>query len=761
MRGRGSRWRAGVLALIASAAVLVLAAGPAVAASGGYRTVAPLRGTPQRVNHSNVGAPHSPWLLHELAAPASAAGHLAAIIHRSVIAGAAQGVDVASYQHPKGVAINWTQVAAAGESFAAIKATEGDYYTNPYVFPTAKDPVGDLAGARQAGLSVIAYAFGIPNGNGSSASPVVQADDVIGYLTSNGVSVLPPIMLDIEYNPYGAECYGLSQSAMVKWIQGFSNEVIAQTGRPPILYSTTDWLATCTGNSTALGQDPLWIAHYTTAASPAPLPANWTDWGIWQYASDGTVSGIPTSSATDLDQLNLDSFQDPGHLIVFNPGSQQGVAGTALPATVDVNAYPEEQSPALTFSPTVLPSGLTLNPGSGQITGTLPQSAAAYPAEIAVADATSGASGSVSFTWYASGHLTVTSPGNQSSTAGNPVGLQVKASDSVSAPPIAFAATGLPPGLSISTGGLITGWPDTPGTYHTAVSATDSLEASASASFTWTVSAASGAGPTGPVKLDVGGKCLNDVGNHSANGTLASIWSCNGSTAQKWTHAPDGTLRIHGKCLVVPGPSPVNGDKVALEPCTADATQQWRLAYPRTINPAAGATPVSLLNPGSGMCLDDPGSSTHNGTTVVVWSCDGQPDQAWTLPAGPVASQIPGLCLDDSGNSTANGAKIDVWTCGSTTAQQWAAGPDGTLRVHGKCLDVHSSGTASGTPVDLWSCNGTGAQQWQLVPSGGGAEVVNPHSGLCLADPGDSSVKGTAVQVITCTGAPGEGWRVQ
>jgi GH25 family lysozyme M1 (1,4-beta-N-acetylmuramidase) len=749
------------VAFVASAAMLAMTAGPAAAAQGGRRAVAVVRGTPQRVNHSNVGATHSPRLLHELTVPGAAAGHLAATIHRSVIAGAAQGVDVASYQHPKGVAINWAQVAAAGKSFAAIKATEGDYYRNPYVFPTSKDPAGDLAGARQAGLSVIAYAFGIPNGNGSSASPVVQADDVISYLTGRGVSVLPPIMLDIEYNPYGAECYGLSKSAMVAWIQGFSNEVVAQTGRPPILYSTTDWLATCTGNSAALGQDPLWIAHYTTAASPAPLPANWTDWGIWQYASNGTVKGIPTSNATDLDQLNPDSFADPGHLIVFNPGSRKGVAGTALAAPVNVNAYPEEQNPALAFSPVVLPPGLTLNPATGQITGTLPPSASTYPADVTVADATSGASGSVSFTWYASGHLTVTSPGNQSRSVGSPVGLQIKAVDSVSAPPITFAATGLPPGLSITIGGLITGWPDTPGAYHATVTATDSLRASALASFTWTVSAAPGTGPTGPVKLDLGGKCLNDVGNHSANGTTASIWSCNASSAQKWTHAPDGTLRIHGKCLVVPGASPTDGDKVALEPCTADASQQWRPAYPRTINPAAGATPVSLLNRGSGLCLADPGSSTQNGAAVMVWSCDGQPDQAWTLPSGPVASQIPGMCLDDSGSSTANGAKIDLWTCGTTTAQQWTARPDGTLRVHGKCLAVRGGATASGTLADLWSCDGSGAQQWQLIPHGGGAEVVNPQSGLCLADPGDTSAKGTAMQIITCTGSPGEGWRIQ
>ena len=66
-------------------------------------------------------------------------------------------------------AINWSQVAASGVGFAAVKATEGDYYQNPYALT-------DLAGAQAAGLSVVAYAFAIPNGNGSSNSPVTQAD---------------------------------------------------------------------------------------------------------------------------------------------------------------------------------------------------------------------------------------------------------------------------------------------------------------------------------------------------------------------------------------------------------------------------------------------------------------------------------------------------------------------------------------------------------------------------------------------------------
>jgi len=712
-------------------------------------------GSPQPVSHANVGAPHSPELLRRLAGPAASGPHAAAM-RQAVIAGAAQGVDVASFQHPSGDAIDWASVASAGKTFTAIKATEGAYYQNPYLYPTAKDPAGDLAGARAAGLSVIAYAFGIPNGNGSSSSAKAQADYLLSYLGASSATV--PVMLDIEYNPYGAECYGLTQPAMVTWINGFSNEVITKTGRPPILYSTQDWLATCTGDSTALGQDPLWIAHYTTAASPAPLPANWTGWGIWQYTSTGTVNGIKSTGHTDLDQLSPDSFLDPGKLLAFSPGYQAGPAGAAVTAPVDVSTYPEETGPAVSFGPTTLPAGLTLNTGTGVIGGTVPATTGSYPVQITASDATSGASGPVSFTWYATGHLSVTSPGSQSTVAGSPVDRQIAASDSVSAPPVTFTAGGLPPGVSISGTGLITGWPGTPGTYHVTVTATDSIKSSGSASFTWAVTAAPAAGPAGPARLDVASECLNDVGNSSASGNQMDIWTCNASAAQKWIYVQDGTVRIHGKCLTAPGTA---GWKVRLQPCTGAAAGQWLLVYPRGVNPTAGQVPLTLVNPASGWCLDDPGRSTVNGTRVVAASCNGYKDQAWTLPAGPVAAQIPGRCVDVSGGKTTNGTKVDLWACNGTAAQQWTAEPDGTLRLHGKCLDVHAAATASGSPVDLWACNGTGAQQWQLAPSGAGTHLVNPQSGLCLTDPGNTRTNGTGLAISTCAGAPGQVWRAR
>jgi GH25 family lysozyme M1 (1,4-beta-N-acetylmuramidase) len=609
-------------------------------------------GATHQADHSNVGATHSPQLLSQLAGASTVNGTM----QNGAIAGALQGVDVASFQHPSGDPIDWSKVAAAGIQFAAVKGTEGAYYHNQYALT-------DLAQAKAAGLSVMGYAFAIPNGNGSSSNPGAQADYLIDYLAT-GSAGIPTIMLDIEYNPYDSShpCYGLSPSAMVTWIAGFNAEVQKRTGQQPIIYTSPGWWNQCTGGTDAFSQIPLWVANYTTAPSPT-LPGGWGNWGFWQYSSSGTVPGINAAGHTDLDQLN------PALIPLLNPGPQ---------------------------------------------------------------------------------HYRV----------GSPVGLQIKPADPVSGQTLSFGVSGLPRGVSMSSSGRFTGWPLTPGTFTATVTASDGAGHTGSFSFAWTISIPASSGPTGAVRLDFGGKCLDDAGNLSADGTPAEIWTCNGSAAQQWTYVQDGTLRIHAKCLTVPSGA-TSGSKVRLQACTDIGRQQWRLVYPQSANPDAGGIATTLYNPASGMCMTDPGWSKTDGARVVVSPCNGRRNESWTLPGGPAASGIPGECLDDSGDLATAGNKIDISSCDGTAAQQWTVKPDGTVRVHGMCLDVSMSGTATGSLVDLDSCNGSASQQWRLFRHGGGAQLVNAPSNLCLADPGDAIADGTQLQILACTtGDPGMAWRV-
>ncbi|GAA2638104.1 glycoside hydrolase family 75 protein [Dactylosporangium fulvum] len=137
-----------------------------------------------------------------------------------------------------------------------------------------------------------------------------------------------------------------------------------------------------------------------------------------------------------------------------------------------------------------------------------------------------------------------------------------------------------------------------------------------------------GSGPTtGPTTgapagqiTGAGGKCVDVAGANSANGTAVQLYDCNGSTAQRWTRAADGTLRALGKCMDVTGAGTANGTKVQLYDCNGTAAQQWT---------RSGQT---LINAGSGKCLDATGSSSANGTRLQIWSCSGGANQNWTVP---------------------------------------------------------------------------------------------------------------------------------
>ncbi|WP_328644836.1 ricin-type beta-trefoil lectin domain protein [Amycolatopsis sp. NBC_00348] len=115
-----------------------------------------------------------------------------------------------------------------------------------------------------------------------------------------------------------------------------------------------------------------------------------------------------------------------------------------------------------------------------------------------------------------------------------------------------------------------------------------------------------------------GGKCVDVAGASSSNGTAVDLYTCNGTTAQKWT-STSGTLRALGKCLDVNAASTANGAKVQLYDCNGTGAQQWT------------HTGNQLVNPASGKCLDATGPSSADGTLLQIWTCTGSANQSWTL----------------------------------------------------------------------------------------------------------------------------------
>lgn len=192
------------------------------------------------------------------------------------LAATVHGVDVSSHQRN----VNWSKLSKSGVKWAYVKATEGTSYTNDYFSQ-------QYNGSYKSGMTRGAYHFAIPN----KSSGATQAKHFLGHgggWSKDGRTL--PGVLDIEYNPYGATCYGKSASAMVDWIKDFNRTYKARTGRAPVIYTTTAWWSKCTDNSGSFGRtNPLWVARF--GSSPGSLPKGWGFYTFWQYTAKGPTVG--------------------------------------------------------------------------------------------------------------------------------------------------------------------------------------------------------------------------------------------------------------------------------------------------------------------------------------------------------------------------------------------------------------------------------------------------------------------------------------
>jgi GH25 family lysozyme M1 (1,4-beta-N-acetylmuramidase) len=354
---------------------------------------------------ATTALPHSPQLLSLLAgpggwtgtagsAPPSTTAPAAPAQISPTVAAPLPGLDVAAHQHPitsqdrRGVPIDWQQVAADGYRFAAVKATEGDYYVSPWA-------ATDLAEAKAAGLDVSPYHFAIPNVS-TGPQQAEYAVEYSGYLP--GAQTLP-LMLDIEYDPYTRtdrtnECYGLRPAQMTAWISEFVTTTRSLTGQYPIIYTTANWWGTCTGGSTAFGADPMWVAAYGFSAPP--LPAGWANWSYWQYTSTGTVPGVDSPDTTDLDSFS------PSAVALIDPGTlaSRPLARVRVPIS-SLGALAGEK---LTWTASGLPPGVRMTAGgvlAGMITAHSSNASAGpvtYRSTVTAKNAAGGTS-SVTFDW--------------------------------------------------------------------------------------------------------------------------------------------------------------------------------------------------------------------------------------------------------------------------------------------------------------------------------------------------------------------------
>ncbi|MDQ1725308.1 MAG: lysozyme [Frankiaceae bacterium] len=272
------------------------------------------------------------------------------------VAGTPVGMDVSSWQHLGGRAIDWSAVRAAGHDFVMVKATEGTTYTNPYF-------AGDTFDSGQVGLIRGAYHYARPS-RPVTTDAVAEANAFVaatGPLQDPGV--LPPI-LDLEENG------GLTPAEMRTWTSTWLATVQRATGRAPIIYTYRYFWSARMGGTTSFTSYPLWLADYN--ATFGGTVGGWPTWMMWQYTAGAAVPGV--YGKVDMNRFNgtLDALVTmargvPVPVVVPPPGipsAPLAVAATVNPdGTATITWQPPVDSGVAVTSYTIVvdPGGETLS----------------------------------------------------------------------------------------------------------------------------------------------------------------------------------------------------------------------------------------------------------------------------------------------------------------------------------------------------------------------------------------------------------------
>ncbi len=399
--------------------------------------------------------------------------------------------------------------------------------------------------------------------------------------------------------------------------------------------------------------------------------------------------------------------------VLTSPGNQTNAAGDYV--ALQLSAA-DADGDGLTYTVTGLPAGLTLDPITGLISGTLPNSAASgTPYNITVTASEGMATSSQNFTWTVN-YVNLQNPGGQSNLDGDSVSLQLAATDA-SGLSLTYSASGLPSGLSIgSTTGLISGTisntADTGSPYAVTVTATDGSH-SASQAFNWTVTRLAIKNPGNQqnqegtaVSLQLSATDVPGTPTYSATG-LPSGLSVNSSTG-----LISGTIgtAAHGSSPYQVTATATDGSKSSSQSFVWAVTPRVALVSPGNQGNATGdsvSLQLSATSPGGTMSYSAnglPSGLSVNSSTGLI---------SGTIASG-AASATPYIVTVSASDGTSTSSQVFLWSVStiylvSPSAQNNLDGDTVSLSM---TVHYHGTGTlsysVSGLPSGLSINSSTG-----------------------------------------------------
>lgn len=459
-------------------------------------------------------------------------------------------------------------------------------------------------------------------------------------------------------------------------------------------------------------------APRTFAISSGTLPA-----GLTLNTSTGEISGTPTAGNGAGDSITVratDAYGCQGTrtlnlqicpLVTLSPSSlAAATVGTPYSDTVTAGAGVAPY--VYSISSGSLPAGLTLNTSSGAITGT-PTSATEAIFTVRAVDA-NGCAGSQAYT------LTPACPVisiNPTTLANGTVGTAFSQALSTTAgsPSFTYAlsAGALPPGITLSSGGLLSGTPTMSGSYSLTVRVTDTYGCTGTRTFSWRIDC--------PV-IVIAPATLSQAIQYEPYSTTLS--ATNGTTPYSWTitagSLPTGlTLStggvLSGTATSAPGTYNITVraqdtygcattkdysfvvvcNAVAISPATLPYAY-YNVAFSQTLTATKGTAPftwsVTSGAPPAGITLSAAGVLSGTSTvygpatfTVAVTDangCTGSRNMTLTVKGLTIGN----LVFDDA---NFNGLRdVDEPGVPNVTVQLWDSGADHAVGGSGADADV-------------------------------------------------------------------------
>ncbi len=377
-------------------------------------------------------------------------------------------------------------------------------------------------------------------------------------------------------------------------------------------------------------------APYTWSVAAGSLPSGLT------LSSSGIVNGVPsgagTSTFTALATDSLGATASKSFTITINPPALSIDSSPPLPGLVGIGyshqLFANGGTPPYAFNLVggILPPGTTLS-ADGVLSGT-PQTAGSYSLSVRVMDSSSPRqTATQNFTVVIGALLTITS---SSPLSNGSVGAAYSENLTASggSVPYTWSVTGgsLPPGLTLSAAGSLSGSPTATGDFSFTIQAVDSGGGSASKTFTITIQAGLTITTTSPLpSATVGASYSRQL---QASSSISLAWTVTGGNLP-----PGITLSSNGLLSGTPSGAGTFDFTVQVtggSPQQA-ASQSFRLAVLAGLDITTGSTPNGSTTARYTQTLDAAG-----GVSPYTWTLsNGALPDGLSLSSGGVISGQP------------------------------------------------------------------------------------------------------------------------